>query len=143
MALRRELSETGPVAESLTGLGRLEGARGETERAATHLDEALALARATASPEATLCATVERARLPGGDIDAAVAALEEDEESVRHDAKMNARFRLWELTHDRTHLEEAHRLLTSMRDHAPEEDRVTMIENVPLHRDIMKAWDAC
>ena len=39
------------------------------------------------------------------------------------------------------HLEEGHRLLRFMRDHAPEDCRDSMIENVPLHRDIMKAWE--
>ena len=27
------------------------------------------------------------------------------------------------------------------RDHSPEEYRDTMLQNVPLHRDIMKAWE--
>ena len=87
-----------------------------------------------------LAATVELARLPGGDAVAALAALEEHEERVGHAAKMNVRFRLWELTQDQTHLLEAYRLLAFLRDHAPEDDRVSMIENVPLHHDIMKAW---
>jgi hypothetical protein len=28
-----------------------------------------------------------------------------------------------------------------LRDHAPEEYRGSMIENVPLHRNVMKAWE--
>jgi hypothetical protein len=54
---------------------------------------------------------------------------------------MTARFHLWKLTKDKTHLEEAHRLLRDARDHAPADCRDSMIENVPLHRDIMKAWE--
>ena len=27
------------------------------------------------------------------------------------------------------------------RAHAPEEDRDSMIEHVPLHRDILRAWE--
>ena len=88
-----------------------------------------------------LAATVERARLPAGDVDAALAALAEHEERVPHAGRMNARFRLWELTQDQTHLAEAHRLLDHMRANAPEEDRDSIIENVPLHRDIVKAWE--
>ena len=38
----------------------------------------------------------------------------------------------------RAHLA-AHRLLSHLRDHAPEEHRETMIENVPLNRDIHRA----
>ena len=112
---------------------------GETESAATHLGEALALARETANPEATLCATVEQARLPDGDVEAALAALADHEERAGHGAKMEVRFRLWELTRDKRHLEEARRLLERLRDHAPEDCRDSMIENVPLHRDIMRA----
>ena len=82
-----------------------------------------------------------RARLPGGAIEAALATLKEHEERVRHETKMNARFRLWELTKDKVHLAEAHRLLCYVLDHAPEDCRDSMIENVPLHRDIMKAWE--
>jgi len=54
---------------------------------------------------------------------------------------MEARFLLWRATDDPAHLAEAHRLLRHLRDHAPEEYRETMIENVPLHRDIMAAWE--
>ncbi|MHC4469855.1 MAG: hypothetical protein ACYS99_02730 [Planctomycetota bacterium] len=35
-----------------------------------------------------------------------------------------------------------HRFLRYLVDHAPEEHRETMIENVPLHRDIVAAWEA-
>ncbi len=51
------------------------------------------------------------------------------------------RFCLWQATKDRAHLEEAHRLLMYAREHVSEEYRDTMLQNVPLHRDIMKAWE--
>jgi len=84
---------------------------------------------------------VERARLPGGDVEAALAALEEHEERVPHEAKMEARFRLWELTQGKEYIVEAHRLFVHFRDHAPENCRDSLIENVPLHREIMEAWE--
>ena len=87
-----------------------------------------------------LLATVERARLAGGDVQAALTALDEHEQPLRHVDRMNVRLRLWELTKDRTHLHEAHRLLCHLRDHAPGNCRETM-ENVPLHRAIVRAWD--
>ena len=136
LALRREMGEKVNVAESLVALGRLMGARGETERAATLLDEALALARETTNPGATLFATVEQARLPGGDVDAAVTALAEHSEHLGHAFKMEAHFRLWELTGDEHHRTEARRLLDHLRDHAPEDCRDSMLENVPLYREI-------
>ena len=71
-----------------------------------------------------------------------MSALAEHEARTEFPDRLSARFRLWELTGDRKHLDEAHRLLGFMRDHAPEEDRDSMIENVPLHRDIMAAWNS-
>ncbi|MHC4931351.1 MAG: serine/threonine-protein kinase [Planctomycetota bacterium] len=140
LALRREISYRSGVAASLVSLGRVEAAQGEREAAASHLSEALSLARDLDIPEEILAATVELARLPGGDVGAARAALQEYEESVSHEAKTEYRFRLWELTKESTHLAEAKRLLDFAVDHSPTECRESMIENVPLHRDIMRAW---
>jgi hypothetical protein len=42
---------------------------------------------------------------------------------------------------NRAHLAEAHRLLRHLHDHAPEDCRDSAMENVPLHREIMRAWD--
>ena len=52
---------------------------------------------------------------------------------------MNARFRLWQLTGNAVHLEEARRLLDFLVEHAPEEDRESMVKNVPLYREI-RLW---
>ncbi|MHC4549795.1 MAG: tetratricopeptide repeat protein [Planctomycetota bacterium] len=141
LALRRELGTKDTVAATLGALGGIELERGDHEGAVAHLDEALALAREVGQPGTSLMTTVYRARLPGGDKVAALTALEEHEERADHDVKMEARFRLWELTNDQAHLEEARRLLCFMRDHAPEDCRDSMIENVPIHRDIMRAWE--
>jgi tetratricopeptide (TPR) repeat protein len=141
LALWRELGAKDMVAATLVDMARVEAARGAAESARTRLSEALALVRETKSPGTILAATVERARLLGGDVEAALAALEAHGEQVHHGERMEARFRLWELTTDKVHLEEAHRLLCYARDHAPEDCRETIIENVPLHRDIMRAWE--
>jgi hypothetical protein len=55
--------------------------------------------------------------------------------------RTKARFGLWELTGRGEHLEEAHRLHEHLLAHAPEECRAKMIENVPLHREIVEAWN--
>jgi len=130
----RELGDRSGEVEALIGLGRIEG---DT----TRLDEALALAQETTAPSTRLAATIERARHPGGNVDAALAVFAEHGERVTHRERMEARFRLWELTRDRAHLEEAYRLLTFLCDHAPGEDRHSTIENVPLHHGIVKAWE--
>ena len=84
---------------------------------------------------------MERARLTGGNIDSALAALRENERRVPRAAQMEARFRLWQLTGDQTHLGEAPYHLVLLIEHAPEDCRTSMIENVPLHRDVMRAWE--
>jgi len=142
LTLRREISYTSGVTSTLLALGRLEAAQGDERVATAHIEEAVTLAGELKSPGVILSAAIERARLAGGDIQAALAAFAEHEERVGPDEKTNARFRLWELTSDKTHLEEAHRLLCYARDHSPEDCRTSMIENVPVHRDIMKAWEA-
>jgi tetratricopeptide (TPR) repeat protein len=141
LALRRELGEKGNVAESLVALGGIELEQGDLERAVAYLDEALTLAREVNEPGTILLATVHRARLSDGDPEAALAAFREHEGRVGHDTKLEARFRLWELTKDETHLAEVKRLLDFAVDGSPEDYRTSMIENVPLHRDIMRAWE--
>jgi tetratricopeptide (TPR) repeat protein len=140
LALRKESSFARGVAATRIALGRLEGSQGDEPLAKGHLDDALALAKDLQIPNLILAATVERARLSDGDPEAALAALAEHEERATHGTRMSARFRLWELTGDRSHLEEAHRLLCFARDHAAEDCRNSIVRNVPLHREIMSAW---
>jgi len=139
-ALRRELGQRGPVAETLVKLGRFEFLLDETERARNHWEEAWTIARETDSPELIAAVRIEQARLDGGDVDTAVRALDTHEAALDHADRMYGRFRLWELTDDEAHLTEAHRLLMFARDHAPEDDRESMLDNVPLYRDIVSAW---
>jgi serine/threonine protein kinase/tetratricopeptide (TPR) repeat protein len=139
--VRRALGAKGPIAESLVTMAWIEVARGETESARARIEEARSLAREAGSPSAIVASTVEAARLPGGDVEAAIAALNEHEDRLGHGLRMDARFRLWELTGDPVHLGEAHRLLEFGLDNCPEEYRESMVAEVPLHRDIMAAWE--
>jgi hypothetical protein len=50
---------------------------------------------------------------------------------------MEAEFVLWKATRHGPHLDEARRCLTHLRDHAPEEFRESVIEAVPMHREIV------
>ena len=70
------------------------------------------------------------------------AAFEAAAARLKRREQMAVRFRLWELDGDSADLAAAHRLLASMRDHAPEDCRESVVENVPLHRDIVAAWEA-
>ena len=55
--------------------------------------------------------------------------------------KLEGHFVLWKANGNPEHLTEAHRLLTELVEHAPEEYRESMIENIPLNREIMQAWE--
>ncbi len=129
------------VAETLVALGRLRAAQGERDAARILLDEAIAMARELKTPGAEVLASCHQALLPGGDADAARAAFSEHEARIEHETKTEVRFCLWQATKDRTHLAEAHRLLMDASEHTSEEYRDTMLQNVSLHRDIMKAWE--
>jgi tetratricopeptide (TPR) repeat protein len=69
-----------------------------------------------------------------GDAAGARAALEEHGTAAGARTCMEAHFRIGEV-------EKAHELLMHLREHAPEDCRESMIENVPLHREIMEAWN--
>ncbi len=56
-------------------------------------------------------------------------------------ARIQARILLWPVAGDSTHLGESRRDLRHLIDQAPEQYRETVIANVPLHRDIMTAWE--
>jgi len=81
------------------------------------------------------------ASLGEGEVAAALELLNERGHLLDHTDLMESRYLLWQATGDALHLEEAHGLLCHLRDHAPEEYRETMIENIPLNRDIMVAWE--
>ena len=55
---------------------------------------------------------------------------------------MEVHFLAWKASGTRadSDLIAAHKLLEHLRDHAPEGCADTMVENVPLHREILAAW---
>jgi len=142
LSIGREVKSAALEAEALVGLGRLHAQAGRTETAATRLDEALDVARRIDESNTLALATAIRAALPGGDAVAAAKTLDDLGTRPWHVARMEARWWLWKATNDRAHLMESWRLLRHLRDHAPEENRVTVIANVPLHRDIAAAAKA-
>jgi tetratricopeptide (TPR) repeat protein len=141
IAIRREIEYRPGLADDLVESGKHEAARGDAGVATAHLDEALALGRELSLPAVILTAAAHRALLPGGSVDEALSALADHGEHTGLAQRMDARFALWKATGDPAHLEEAHQLLTYLRDNAPEEDRESMIENVPLHSEIWRTWN--
>ena len=70
----------------------------------------------------------------------ALAALNNHEERLEYATRLESRFLLWKATNDPTHLTEAKRILDHLVEHAPEEYRESMLQNVRLNREIMEAW---
>jgi len=140
LALARECGYQSAVCEGLISLGRLEALRGRSDSAARYFDQALELGRKVKVPQTLVVASAYRALLPGGDATQALEELEAYEKKVGRRERMEARFALWKRTKDAEHLEEAHRLLVELNEHAPEDYRAAMMEQVPLHHDIVEAW---
>jgi tetratricopeptide (TPR) repeat protein len=139
LELLRAIGARAEEAASLYALGALFARTGRTDAARADLEAALALARQLSLPGIELAALSRLATLPGGDADAAVAALAVH--GRRADAKVLAEslLLLWQTTRDRAHLVEAKRLLDGFVAHAPPEDRESMLTNVRLHREIVAA----
>ena len=127
------------VAEVLVDLGGLLADAKRLDEARPVLAEGLELARELECPNEIVLATAYLASFPGGDVQAAIAALTEHGPRTWHVKRMRALFILWKAANDPAHLAEAHRLLAHLRDHAPDEHRESVITNVPLHRDIWAA----
>jgi len=142
LAIRREIGYPTGIGQTLLRLGRVAEEEGKEDEATRHFEEALAIAREVNAPEMLVAAVVDRTLAPGGDVAAAVEALEQHESRLGNEDRMEMRFVLWQVTGDRTHLEAAHGLFEFMREHAPEECREAMVANYPLHRDIVAAWEA-
>jgi serine/threonine protein kinase/tetratricopeptide (TPR) repeat protein len=137
--VRRSMGAQGEVAESLLARGALFDPEGRADEARADLQAALAIARDLALPGVELAACAHLALLPGGDVAAALAELAAHEGRVAVQTAMEARFLLWQATHDPAHLAEAKRLLDFFVEHAPPESRATMLANVYLHREIAAA----
>jgi predicted ATPase len=121
--------------------GEVLAAMGRTEQAQERLREALASAESFGPPHRVLLARARLALLPGEDWKVAIEALEGHSEDFGPADELEIRFSLWKATGDISHLERAHEILGDLRTRAPEEYRESMIANVPLHREVVQAWE--
>jgi tetratricopeptide (TPR) repeat protein len=141
LALYRELGHQVGVAASLVDLGGLAEEAGDTDAARAACAEARDIAERTKNPGGVVQAAALLAAL-GGDVEEAIRAYEESEALLSVAGRIEARFLHWKAAKDPACLEEAHRLLTELRDHAPERYRETILAGVPLHRRIVAAWES-
>jgi serine/threonine protein kinase/tetratricopeptide (TPR) repeat protein len=139
LALRRELGQRDGEADTLRARGSLFSRLGRGGDAIADLLAAVTLARELKRPELELLAACQLARLSDGAVPAAVAALAAHEGRVGQQARMEARFLLWNAMSRTEHLAEAKRLLDHLVEHAPPECREPMLANVRLHREIAAA----
>jgi tetratricopeptide (TPR) repeat protein len=130
------------VSDSLVGLARCRLRGSEDAEAAEGFRRARDAARKAGETGQAVVAACYLASLGQEDAAAARAALEEGGGAMSFFAKMEARFVLFKATAAAADLAEAHAMLTQLRDRAPEEYRSSVIENVPLHREIAAAWAA-
>ncbi|MHC4407369.1 MAG: serine/threonine-protein kinase [Planctomycetota bacterium] len=138
LALRRETGHGDGVADSLIQLGEIQLLAGEIDAAREAAREALDLFREQQRSADVAHAAALLACLPEGDVGLALAAFDEAGESAN---TPQVRHLLWKATRDRAHIEAAKQLLDELVRHAPEEYRESMVRNVGLHRDIMRAWE--
>ncbi|MHC4952937.1 MAG: serine/threonine-protein kinase [Planctomycetota bacterium] len=115
-------------AETELALGRLGLDR-------VHLERALASGRGLDMPSIFVPAACH---LGAAEAEAWLARFEG---CMSMEARMEAHHMLWKTTGDAAHLVEAHGLLAELRAGAAAEFRGSMVANVPLHRDIMEAWE--
>mgnify|MGYP002622672051 CR=1 FL=1 len=140
LAIRRSILDRARVAESLVTLGLVEAAAGNRPEALRALEESIRLAEATRSGAVLCRATAHRSALHG-DVTPALGALAAHERALRYAARIEVRHALWKATGDPAHLHEARRRLEHLRAHAPGAMRRTLVEYVPLHRDIVAAGE--
>jgi hypothetical protein len=110
------------------------------ERARVHFEEARSIAGELGSRVQSVIAQAYLAGLSGGDLPAAETAFQAGKEHLSTISRMEVAFQLWRLTDRRSYLDEAHRTLIHLRDHAPPEYRESILTAVPLHRQIRAAW---
>ncbi|MCZ6788315.1 MAG: tetratricopeptide repeat protein, partial [Planctomycetota bacterium] len=141
LSLQRALKSPGAAMETLMDLAKLRLAQDRTEEAQGLLEEALTTSSELGIADPAIPAQVFLAWLRQRDVESARQAFADGWSRLSVAAAMECSFVLWKSTEDKEYLTEAHRLLMHLRDHAPEDCRDSVIENVPLHRDIMKAWE--
>jgi serine/threonine protein kinase/tetratricopeptide (TPR) repeat protein len=139
LAHHRQFGDREGEAASLLAQGAWLARLCRIDEARALFGDTLAIARELSLGYLQLLAMAELARLPGGDVTAAVAALAAHEGSAELLEALQARFRIWQATRDPAHLAEARRGLDFLVEHAPPEFRESMIANVALNREIAAA----
>jgi len=124
---------------SLAALARLDVLSGDRDAAERLIAEILEVSREMEAADTLVIASALAAVLDPEKGAEAEALLRQHEEELGHGTRLEARAHLWRATNDRAHLEEAGRLLEALVEGAPEEYRTSLVESVPLHRELRQA----
>ena len=136
-AWRRSWSPLGQARAHLA-MGRVLLRQDRRPEAIEHLDRACEVGEEAGAPAIQLPATIARA-IADEDLEAAAALLHEREHELGPRLRLEFHFALHRAGAEGSHLVEAGRLQTELRDAAPAARRKSMLENVPLHRDVRAA----
>ena len=136
IAVQRELGDPEGLAATLLALARAERMRGDDATAGRLLEEALEAGSSVHSPDVLILTELERVWLHGTGSDAVEELLVRLGRRLRHATRVEAHFRLWQLGGARQHLHRASQLLVEQRQHLSESDFRSMVENVPLVREL-------
>jgi hypothetical protein len=142
LGLRREIRYLRGVAVTAGQLGALLTVQGRAPEAQALLEESRDLSREQDLPGPLTLAECYLALLGRTTPAAAADALARGGPRVGHFDRMEAHYVLWQAGHEGADLAAAHDLLQHALAHAPAERRAAMAQAVPLHRSIVRAWQA-
>jgi tetratricopeptide (TPR) repeat protein len=141
VAVSEEIGFRDAVASARFMIGSQRAAAGDLEGGRASLAAAQELAAEIGSAACETYARCELACLPGGDAADALAAFAAHEERLSPGERLATRRMLWRATGDRSHLEEAKRLVDVSVAHVDAETRESMLTNLRVNREVMAAWE--
>ena len=136
-----EIEQPAMAAKALVALGEMAIRAGRHLEARDWLTEALAIARRIGASNEIAITSARLATFPDstGPGDALAAFSAHAPRMNCHDW-MAAHYYLWQATSERSHLEAAHARLLSVSEHASPAYRQSIVERIPLHREIAAAY---
>ena len=121
-------------------VGTVLRARGDLAGAREQIAAALRGAREAGATILETLAACELASLSGDAVEAALTTFESHRKTLGAHGRKIARWWLWRATGDAVHLERAKSLLDEAVAGLSDDDRSSMLERVPVNRDIVEAW---
>jgi len=138
LSVGEKLSDRKPVVEALIELGRLATFESR-EAAAEHFSRAVEVAESLAEPGHQVRALAWLASVSPSEAPRARSRFERHGKGLEPQIRMAVNYALYRADGNEASLLEARRILDDLVRHAPEEQRGSMLEDVPLHAEILEA----